>query len=312
MMTTKVIDTNERESLKTSRDDYDTSNQPNNGYGSLINQVKVSHHDHNDEEYVKLTSDRETHSNEDEVEGTATSFSVILGMTKGLIGCGALSLSNGIAMFTNTSNPSYIIGHSTLWIISMGIIFGYYCYLLGGQLSILTGHHYTYRSIWDHAVGHNIYASFMVSFMTFTKAFLAIIANASILTDTCRTLFQSFVVLSSTNHPLLLYFASLSRTEVLIFITLTTLTPLCFIKNIQLLAPFSVLGTIGIICTTIAMFIRYSDGTYREGGIYYNDLMIHAPQYVPNFNNTKYNAWTIDVLPYVCMVYEVRFVVRDN
>lgn len=302
------------------------NNNIKNGYGSLIDHVKVTHpHDDDDinninTENTKLTTilkvetgdtvvdDNDTNNKYNDVNGTATSLSVILAMTKGLVGSGALSLPNGISLYTNTSNIWYVMGYSTLWIIIMGIIFGYYCYFLGGKLSTLTGNQYTYRSIWDHAVGNNIYTSILVSIIASSKAFLAVIAYASILTDTAMTLFQSLSL--TTNHPILFYLVSLSRTEVLSLITISTLTPLCFIKNTQSLSPFSIIGTIGIILTTIAMFIRYYDGTYSidNGGIYYQDLLIHKPQYIPNFYNTRYNAWTTDVLPYVCMVYEVRYV----
>lgn len=292
--------------------------QNTNGYGSFIKIRQAS----DDEEYTKLTTttsgtnhhhyENDNHYTNDDVDGTATSFSVILGMTKGLIGCGALSLSNGIALYTDTSQLGYVMGYSTFWIIIMGMIFGYYCYFLGGRLSLLTGYQYTYRSIWEHAVGgQHPYTSFLVSATASSKAFLATIAYASILTDTTMTLLQSLVLISSTDHPMLLYLVSLSRTEILLLITIITLTPLCFIKNVQLLAPFSAIGTVGVIFTTIIMFIRYYDGTYRMNGIYYQDLIQHTPQYVPQFTNTKYNALTTDILPYVCMVYE-SFVMHYN
>lgn len=60
----------------------------------------------------------------------------------------------------------------------------------------------------------------------------------------------------------------LSRTTVLLLITVFALLPLCLLKNLKALAPFSVLGSLGIVLTAAAMGVRFFDGTYdpsRDG-----------------------------------------------
>ena len=168
------------------------------------------------------------------------------------------------------------------------MVFGYYCWLIG-KICYLTNY-YTYRSAWQKAVG--AHGSVFVSGANSLKASLAVLAYASILTDTVLSLLASMG-----------YINIVSRTTCLLLITLFCLVPLCLLKNIKVLAPFSLIGTGGIVLTTIAMFIRWYDGSYQIGGKYYADLQ---PQYQPYFGSIN-NSLSADILPYVCMVYEVRF-----
>jgi hypothetical protein len=78
--------------------------------------------------------------------------------------------------------------------------------------------------------------------------------------------------------------------------------PLCLLMNLAVLAPFSLLGTFGIILTAVAMAVRYWDGSYAPGGQYYNHIDVSLQ---PSFGATN-NTWSLQILPFVCMVYEVR------
>ena len=55
---------------------------------------------------------------------------------------------------------------------------------------------------------------------------------------------------------------ALTRTQSLLGITSLVLLPLCFLKNLSSLAPFSLVGIAGMLYTTVAMAIRYFGGTY--------------------------------------------------
>jgi amino acid permease len=55
---------------------------------------------------------------------------------------------------------------------------------------------------------------------------------------------------------------SLTRTNTLLAVTTLILFPLCLLKNLSSLAPFSLLGISGMAYTAIAMAIRYSQGAY--------------------------------------------------
>ena len=213
--------------------------------------------------------------------GQATIPSEIASMTKGLVGCGTLSLSNGIAQCANSPSAA-ITGN--FWIVVFGVIFGYYCWLIG-KICQLTGRT-TYRGIWQETVGHK--GSLFVSIANALKAALADLAYATILSDTLKSLLAS------------IGFHHVPRVVCLLFVTVFAILPLCLLKNLHVLAPFSLLGTAGILLTCFAMGIRYLDGSYLPGGRFYDDI---DPIYRPDFGTTNH-AWSTGILPFVCMVYE--------
>jgi len=71
-----------------------------------------------------------------------------------------------------------------------------------------------------------------------------------ILADTFKTLLASVGV-------------NLSRSNTLFGVTGLILLPLCLLKNLSSLAPFSLLGIIGMAYTALAMTLRYMGGGYK-------------------------------------------------
>jgi amino acid permease len=57
-----------------------------------------------------------------------------------------------------------------------------------------------------------------------------------------------------------------TRTQSLLGVTGIVLAPLCFMKNLSSLAPFSLVGIVGMLYTTFAMAMRYFGGAYGTGG----------------------------------------------
>jgi len=168
----------------------------------------------------------------------------------------------------------------------LGIIFGYFCFVIA-KICELTGRH-TYRGIWVETVGRR--GSWAVSCGTTLKAALQDLAYATILTDTLQSLLAGAAGLQ------------VSRVACLLHVTAVALLPLCLLKNLAVLAPCSVLGTGGIVLATLAMLIRYLDGSYLPGGKYHGDI---AEMYQPVFG-TKNGAWGTGILPFVCMVFEAN------
>lgn len=144
----------------------------------------------------------------------------------------------------------------------------------------------TYRGIWQETVGSR--GSMAVSIVNGLKASQANLAFTIILTDTAMTLF-----LSMGYH--------VSREVCLLLVTICFILPLCMLKNLHVLAPFSVLGTAGVVFTAIAMFVRYYDGSYQPGGQYFEDI---SPALRPVFGTVN-NTWSAGILPFVCITYEV-------
>ena len=127
----------------------------------------------------------------------------------------------------------------------------------------------------------------MVSVVNTLNPAFGNLAYSAVLSQTFVSLFQTFLGWQ------------VNRVESLLMITVTLLLPLCWLKNLNALAPFSAFGTLGIFLTAAAMLYRYWDGSYLPGGKFYNDI---DPQYQPEFGTHHAPA---KMLPYMCMVLEV-------
>ena len=214
--------------------------------------------------------------------GRSSMFNEVINISKNLIGGGVLSLSGGIAMYAD--NPSAVFS-AAFWVALMGIIFGYYCYLVARVCRIT--HAATYREMWAETVGEA--GAIAVPMANAFKAGLGNLAYSSILSQTLKSLLETIGV-------------NLSRVMCLFLITGLAVLPLYLLKNLNVLAPFSVLGTSGILFTACAMAYRYFDGSYAPGGQFYSD---NEEELQPSFGDRN-EQFTLAVLPLVCMLYEVR------
>jgi amino acid permease len=89
-----------------------------------------------------------------------------------------------------------------------------------------------------------------------------------ILSDTLPSLASSFLGYTIT------------RTQALLGVTLVALLPLCLMKSLKALAPFSLVGIIGMIYTSCAMALRFFDQSYGPGGRFLETLGEElAPQF---------------------------------
>mmetsp|Transcript_128 Transcript_128/g.251 ORF Transcript_128/g.251 Transcript_128/m.251 type:complete len:301 (+) Transcript_128:1-903(+) len=68
-----------------------------------------------------------------------------------------------------------------------------------------------------------------------------------------------------------------TRTQSLLGVTGVVLLPLCLMKNLASLAPFSLVGIIGMLYTTLAMGIRYFSGSYVPPGGQFAATALTAP-----------------------------------
>ena len=214
------------------------------------------------------------------VGGNASIPSEIANLSKNLIGCGVLSLSNGIALYAD--NPRAVFS-ATLWIVLLGAIFGYFCILIAKVCRMTASA--TYRECWEDSVGSR--GALAVSLVNAIKPGLANLAYCAILSQT----FQSLLETAGWN---------VSRVGSLLLITVLFLLPLCLLKNLNVLAPFSALGITGIVLTAGVMMVRYLDGSYQPGGQYYSDI---PKEMQPEFGDRN-NSWSLQAAPLLCMVYE--------
>jgi len=178
--------------------------------------------------------------------GTASMTNLTFNLVKSIVGSGVLSLPAGISAFGNA--PSAMIP-ATLLIATIGC-FSAYGFSLIGRVCSYTGST-SYREAWERSIGERTSiipaasSTIMTAFATFSYSL--------ILADTFRSLFATVGL-------------NLSRSNTLLSITSLIILPLCLLKNLAALAPFSLLGIIGMIYTAFAMAIRYFTGAYSLPG----------------------------------------------
>lgn len=178
--------------------------------------------------------------------GTATIPSEIFNLVKAIVGVGVLSLPAGIANFGDA--PSAVLPAVGL-IAAIGMLSGY-GFAVIGKVCAYTGAT-SYRSAWAASVGSQ--TSWIPAVSTTCKTFLSCLAISMVLADTFMGLLQRT-----------------ERTAVLVTLTASLLLPLCWLKNLSSLAPFSLAGIIGMLYTAVAMTVRYLDGSYAAaaaGGV---------------------------------------------
>jgi amino acid permease len=204
-------------------------------------------------------------------------------LIKNIVGCGVLALPNGVAAFA--SAPSGLIPASFL-IMLMGIIFGYYFLLIGKTCRMTWA--LSFRDVWQETMGFE--SAFWVALCNMLKPGLANLAYSMILADTFRALFETVGL-------------HLSRSVSLLIVTVTALLPLCLLKNLKVLAPFSIVGTLVFILVAVVMGIRYFDGTYNQEDGYFVDSL--PDSFKPSFGSVGISgALSPNVLVLVCMLFE--------
>jgi amino acid permease len=182
------------------------------------------------------------------VAATADGASIpshVFNLIKSIVGAGVLGLPAGIAAFGNA--PSAVVPALGL-LVSIGTMAAYGFSVLG-RLCFYTNSQ-SYRQVWERTV------SAKSSWVP---------ALCCLLVTTCSVLAYSMIL--SNTIPSLVAFVledvQLNATQGLLGITLTVLLPLCLLKNLKSLAPFSLLGIFGMMYTSLAMVVRYVGGKYQ-------------------------------------------------
>lgn len=121
-----------------------------------------------------------------------------------------------------------------------------------GQVCQYTGAR-SYREAWSRTLGPA--TSRLPAWSTTTKTFLACLAFSMVLAD-------SLTALAPVDN----------RSYVLWTVSGAILLPLCWLKNLKSLAPFSLLGVMGMVYTALAMTFRWARGSYLGGSPLLFDL----------------------------------------
>ena len=177
-----------------------------------------------------------------DVGGTCTMSNEIFNLIKNLVGAGAFGIPSGFASIGRGSRSSYTLVVAGGIILLMAVIFGYY-FIIVGRVCKMTGSA-SYKEAWDKTAGqHNPLfkrMSFLIPLSIILMAGLANLAYSMILADTTRSLVARLGY-------------TVSRNTCLICVTVFVLLPLCMVKKLSVLAPFSVSDWV-CICKHLILF----------------------------------------------------------
>lgn len=148
----------------------------------------------------------------------------------------------GVAAFGNA--PSAIIPAIVI-IAVMGVISAYTFALIGRVCQATNT--MSYSEAWDVTVGKS--TSSIIAFSCFIDCWFGNLSYSMILADTISNLLASVGIAAT-------------RTQSLLGVTGVVLLPLCLMKNLASLAPFSLVGIVGMLYTTLAMALRFFGGSY--------------------------------------------------
>jgi len=186
----------------------------------------------------------------------------------------------GIAAFGNA--PSALIP-ATILTTAIGAISAY-TFLLIARVCKMTGAT-SYADAWDKTRGTN--TAWIIALSSALDCFMGNLSYSMILADSIRDLLSTFSITTT-------------RTRSLIGVTSLVLLPLCMVKNLSSLAPFSLLGIIGMAYTSFAIGIRYFGGAYAAGGKFLPDV---AANLQPSFGTVGASGvFSANSLILVCML----------
>jgi len=200
--------------------------------------------------------------------GSATIPEEIFNLVKSIIGAGVLSLPAGIALMASSSSgtsssPSttVVVTTSCFLIATMGGISAYTFSLIARVCAMTDSE--TYADCWKATRGPSL--AWIVALSSTLDCFAGSLTFSMVLADTFHQLLSYLFELGAKGNPGV--FASLefynSRSRVLLLLTVSSLIPLCCVKNLSSLAPFSLVGILGIVYTAFVIALRCFDGSYK-------------------------------------------------
>jgi amino acid permease len=181
---------------------------------------------------------------------------LVFNLIKNIVGAGVLGLPAGIAAFGDA--PSAVLP-AFLLIVLMGSMSAYGFSLIGRLCAYTKAP--SYRAAWE------------VALQDTTTSWIPAVACMLV---TCSLILSYSMILSRTVPDLILFVKPnlhISPMEGLLGVTLMVLLPLCLLKDLKSLAPFSLIGISGMLYTNGAMTMRYLQGSYHEANA---DIHTHS------------------------------------
>jgi amino acid permease len=221
--------------------------------------------------------------------GTASIPSEIFNLIKLIVGAGVLGLPAGIAAFGD--HPSALLPAFGL-VVVIGAMAAYGFSLIGTVCAATQAR--SYRQAWSRTVGAA--SSWLPATACLLVTCCSVLCNSMIQADTIPA-----IVEAATGR-------TLSRTMALWTVTGTVLLPLCLLKELQSLAPFSLIGIFGMLYTSAAMTYRWWAGSYTTPGAPLAAAL--APSRLPYFGQRGWQAaYSTNAAILVAMLSSCTFVV---
>ena len=172
-------------------------------------------------------------------------------------------MNTGIAAFGNA--PSALIPATAL-VVAIGAISAY-TFMLIARVCSITGAT-SYADAWDKTRGTE--TSWIIAASSALDCFAGNLSYSMILADTFKNLLATIGIMTT-------------RSNALLGVTGLVLLPLCLVKNLSTLAPFSLVGIMGMVYTSVAIGIRFFGGAYKSpAGRFLPDI---APTFQPAFGS---------------------------
>jgi amino acid permease len=177
-------------------------------------------------------------------------------LAKSIIGAGVLAIPGGVSFFSDS--PAALFPACGIAAV-FGLAAAYTFSSIGRVCKEYDAK--SFQEAWTKAIGPK--TAGLISGAITALCMLASLAFSIIIADSFTALFTTF------NLPAVIS----TRSNVLLLLTTLVLYPLCSLKNLSSLAPFSLLGLSGTLYTTIFMGIRYFDKSYSVGGKFFEQIV---------------------------------------
>lgn len=189
--------------------------------------------------------------------GQASIPTLSVSLVKSIVGGGVLALPSGMAAMGGSPD---IVPTAITTILASGALNAFYFGLVGKVCD--TTEATSYKQAWERTVGSS--TSPLVTLTVTLKTALSCLAYSMILADSGQAL---------ANASMWTDGEGITRTQALLAITGIALVPLTLQRNLKALAPFSLVGLLGMLVTTATIVTRCQDGSYRPNtGVFVSDL----------------------------------------
>lgn len=193
----------------------------------------------------------------------------------------------GIAAFGNA--PSAVLPAAALIALMGGVSAFTFAWI--GRVCAATDSQ-SYSEAWDKTVGKK--SSWVIALSCVVDCFAGNLSYSMILADTFVALLASVGF-------------AVTRTQSLLGVTGLVLLPLCLLKNLSSLAPFSLVGIMGMLYTTVAMAIRYFGKSYVAPGGQFVGSIAAVPSFGTNGASTVMSAKALILMCMLSNAYIAHF-----